>query len=86
MPLLFNAIATAVALRGEQLTDGLRKILVGCTHHPDINRNLLAATNTLDYPFLQKAQQFRLQGKRHIAEIGGPILPIFRSTKLAMAQ
>lgn len=29
---------------------------------------------------------FDEQGKRHIAEVGGPILPVFRSTKVAMAQ
>lgn len=29
---------------------------------------------------------FDEQGKRHIAEIGGPILPVFRGTKVAMAQ
>ena len=44
------------------------EIAMGGAHHPHVYGNGFAATNALHHPFLQKAQQFGLQGCWHVAD------------------
>src|SRR6202021_2704117 len=45
------------------------QILVWGAHHTHVNRNGLAPTQTLDDAVLQKAQQFGLQRRWHVADL-----------------
>ncbi len=45
------------------------QIAVGRGDHPCVDRNLLVAADRAVTPLLQHAQQLRLQGKRHLADL-----------------
>src|SRR5262249_4708853 len=60
--------------------DGLLQVLVAGGHQPDVNRDILAAADFSNYPFLQNAEQFYLEVLRqgvYLVEEQGSALSFF---------
>src|SRR5882724_10119200 len=49
--------------------DHLDNAPVGCANNPDIDRNQLAATDSLDHALLQEAEQLDLKQRRHVGNL-----------------